>query len=61
MTGKKRITAGALAALLLLVFLIGRYDGVWKLHRKSASPSPAQTVVMAGSTSMEKFANMLAE
>lgn len=61
MTGKKRITAGAMAALLLLVFLIGRYDGVWKLHRKSASPSPAQTVVMAGSTSMEKFANMLAE
>lgn len=61
MTGKNRITAGALAALLLLVFLIGRYDGVWKLHRKSASPSPAQTVVMAGSTSMEKFANMLAE
>lgn len=61
MTGKKRITAGVMAALLLLVFLIGRYDGVWKLHRKSASPSPAQTVVMAGSTSMEKFANMLAE
>lgn len=61
MTGKKRITAGALAALLLLVFLIWRYDGVWKLHRKSASPYPAQTVVMAGSTSMEKFANMLAE
>ena len=50
-----------MAALLLLVFLIGRYDGVWKLHRKSASPSPAQTVVMAGSTSMEKFADMLAE
>ena len=61
MTGKKRITAGVMAALLLLVFLIGRYDGVWKPHRKSASPYPAQTVVMAGSTSMEKFANMLAE
>ena len=61
MTGKKRITAGVMAALLLLVFLIGRYDGVWKPHWKSASPSPAQTVVMAGSTSMEKFANMLAE
>ena len=61
MTGKKRITAGAMAALLLLVFLIWRYDGVWKPHWKSASPSPAQTVVMAGSTSMEKFANMLAE
>lgn len=57
MTGKKRITAGAMAVLLLLAFLIGRYDGVWK----SASPSPTQTVVMAGSTSMEKFANMLAE
>lgn len=50
-----------MAALSLLVFLIWRYDGVWKSHRKSASPSPAQTVVMAGSTSMEKFANMLAE
>lgn len=61
MTGKKRITAGAMAVLLLLAFLIGRYDGVWKPHRKSASLSPAQTVVMAGSTSMEKFANMLAE
>ncbi len=61
MTGKKRITAGAMAALLLLVFLIGRYDGVWKPYWKSASPYPAQTVVMAGSTSMEKFANMLAE
>lgn len=61
MTGKKRITAGVMAALSLLVFLIWRYDGVWKSHRKSASPSPAQTVVMAGSTSMEKFANMLAE
>ena len=61
MTGKKRITAGAMAALLLLVFLIWRYDGVRKPHCKSASPSPAQTVVMAGSTSMEKFANMLAE
>lgn len=61
MTGKKRITAGVMAALLLLVFLIGRYDGVWKPHRKSASPYPAQTIVMAGSTSMEKFANMLAE
>lgn len=47
--------------LLLLVFLIWHYDGAWKPHRKSASPSPAQTVVMAGSTSMEKFANMLAE
>ena len=61
MTGKKRITAGVMAALLLLVFLIGRYDGVWKPYWKSASPYPAQTVVMAGSTSMEKFANMLAE
>lgn len=61
MTGKKRITAGAMAVLLLLVFLIWRYDGVWKPHRISAFPSPAQTVVMAGSTSMEKFANMLAE
>ena len=61
MTGKKRITAGAMAALLLLVFLIWRYDGVRKPQWKSASPSPAQTVVMAGSTSMEKFANMLAE
>lgn len=61
MTGKKHITAGAMAVLLLLVFLIWRYDGVWKPYRKSASLSPAQTVVMAGSTSMEKFANMLAE
>lgn len=59
LTGKKSILAGIMTMLLLTVFLTWRYDGVWKPRQKSVSAS--ETVVMAGSTSLEKFANMLAE
>ncbi|MDE6883368.1 MAG: phosphate ABC transporter substrate-binding protein [Lachnospiraceae bacterium] len=48
-----------MTVILMLEILLWIYDGVWRPCQKSVLPS--QTVIMAGSTSMEKFADMLAE
>lgn len=60
MTGKKRYIAGITVLVLFVGLLMRFHDEAGRLHRTPVL-LPAKTVVMAGSTSMEKFANMLAE
>lgn len=52
------VTAFMAAGLLMLFLWV--CGGAWRSQRQSVLP-PSKSVVLAGSTSMEKFANMLSE